>query len=431
MKNLRKSFLMTSKNIERSSAFWNMAGSMLSAFQSVIMLIVLSRVVSDELVGIYTMGNVSANLFLFIGKYGMRGFQVSDVKNIYSFKDYHMTRVISSIMMIIVSVVYTLYSAHTVGYTSEKTQIIIWMCLMRVPEAYEDVYHGDYQKKGRLDVGAKCLTIRVAVTLVLLGALVVITGNLLSSLIIATIFTYVFMVVLLYLTRDMLDQKNGKGVLNRKNVTALFIAVFPIFLAMFLSNYLGAAPKNSIDRFMDDSIQAIYGYISMPVFVVGLLASVIFNPILLRTSCMWNEGKFKDFLKTVFQQAVYVLGITVVCLIGAYLLGVPVLSFMYNKDLAPYKTDLLLIVVGSGFLAMATLFMNILTIMREQKLILAGYIIVAAAAFLLSDKVVLSYEMRGAVWFYVILLAALSVFYGAAFGIKYKKYVGGHHGITG
>jgi hypothetical protein len=91
----------------------------------------------------------------------------------------------------------------------------------------------------------------------------------------------------------------------------------------------------------------------------------------------------------------------------------------------------LLIVVGSGFLAMATLFMNILTIMREQKLILAGYIIVAAAAFLLSDKVVLSYEMRGAVWFYVILLVALSVFYGAAFGIKYKKYVGGHHGITG
>ena len=55
----------------------------------------------------------------------------------------------------------------------------------------------------------------------------------------------------------------------------------------------------------------------------------------------------------------------------------------------------------------------------------------AAAAFLFSDKVVLSYEMRGAVWFYVILLVALSVFYGAAFGIKYKKYVGGHHGITG
>ena len=421
MKNIRKSFLMTSKNIERSSAFWNMAGSMILAFQSVIMLVVLSRVVSEELVGIYTMGNVSANLFVFIGKYGMRNYQVSDVKNAYSFKDYHMTRVITSIMMIIVSIVYTLYSAHTVGYSSEKTQIIIWMCLMRVPEAYEDVFHGDYQKKGRLDIAAKCLTLRVAVTLVLFVVLVVITGNLLTSLIIATVFTYVCMAILLYFTRQMLDEKNGKGVLSKKKVMTLFITVFPLFLAMFLSNYLGAAPKNSIDRFMDDHTQAIYGYISMPVFVVGLLANVIFNPILYRTSCMWNEGKYKEFIKTVFQQILYVLALALVCLLGAYLLGVPVLSFMYNKDLAPYKTDLLLIVVGSGFLAMATLFMNILTIMREQKIILVGYIIVAAAAFIFSDKIVSKYEMRGAVWLYVILLVALSVFYGVAFGVKYRK----------
>ena len=135
-----KKFLMTSKNIPRDSAVWNMAGSMLLAFQSVVMLIVLSHVTDGVTAGIFTMGNVSANLFVFIGKYGVRGFQVSDVDNKYSFRDYHCGRAISVAVMILVSLVYTLITAFRVGYSAEKTQIIIWMCMMRVPEAYEDVF---------------------------------------------------------------------------------------------------------------------------------------------------------------------------------------------------------------------------------------------------------------------------------------------------
>ena len=406
---------MTSSNIQRDSAVWNMAGSILLAFQSVIMLIVISHVTDETTAGIFTMGNVSANLFLFIGKYGVRGFQVSDVKNKYSFKDYHYGRYISVIMMILISVIYTLYTANRVGYSSIKTQIIIWMCMMRVPEAYEDVFYGDYQKKGRLDIGSKCLTIRLIATVVLYVILIIVTKDVLLSTIISTVFTFLLMIVLILMTREMLSEGAGRGEFDARNMFRMLIATTPIFAATFLSNYIGVAPKNAIDRIMDDTSQAIYGYVSMPVFVVMLLASVVFNPVLLKISFIWSDRKFGEFVKQVIIQVFVIVGISVTCLVGAYLLGVPVLSFLYNTDLAPYKTDLMLIVTASGMLAFATLFMNVLTVMRKQAVIISGYFIVAVLATVFSDKAVKDGGIRGAVIFYLILLILLSVFYTIMF----------------
>ena len=74
--NIVKRFLTESKNIDKSAVFWNMAASMLMAFQSVIILIVIGRTIDDNKVtaGIYTFGNTINNMFLSIGKYGMNNF---------------------------------------------------------------------------------------------------------------------------------------------------------------------------------------------------------------------------------------------------------------------------------------------------------------------------------------------------------------------
>ena len=267
-------------------------------------------------------------------------------------------------------------------------------------------------------MGSKCLTLRVFITLIVYILLVFITRNLLLSTILATVFTAVVMIAFIIMTRGMLDEGAGKGVLDKKNMLGMLIATTPIFAATFLSNYISVAPKNAIDRIMDDTKQAIYGYISMPVFVVMLLASVVFNPVLLRISVIWSEKKFSEFIKEIVIQLFVVVGISVVCLVGAYLLGVPVLSVLYNEDLAPYKTELLLIVLASGMLAFATLFMNVLTIMRKQPLIITGYLVVAIVAMIFSDRAVNYGGIRGAVVFYLILLLMLSLFYAIAFVIS-------------
>lgn len=162
-----KSFILNSNNVKRDSVIWNMIGSMLMAFQSVIFLMILTRTVGLVASGIFTIAYANSSLFLNIGKYGMRNYQVSDVKNQFSFGEYLRSRWITTIVMIIVSFVYVICTAPINNYSLEKSQIIIWMCLFKVPDAMEDVYFGEYQKKGRLDVASKAMAIRMIITILL------------------------------------------------------------------------------------------------------------------------------------------------------------------------------------------------------------------------------------------------------------------------
>ena len=181
--------------IERSAYVWNTAAGLLNAFQSVVMLIVLSHVCDPAQAGIFTIAYANANLFLNLGKYGVRNFQVSDVDEKYAFAPYHAARIVSVLGMIVFGVAWTAWSAFTVGYTVEKTLVVLMMLLFKAIDAYEDVFHGNYQQHGRLDVGAKVLTLRMATMIAVFAVLIAVTRNLLLSLTVTTVFTALFFVL--------------------------------------------------------------------------------------------------------------------------------------------------------------------------------------------------------------------------------------------
>lgn len=421
--NIVKRFLTESKNIDKSAVFWNMAASMLMAFQSVIILIVIGRTIDDNKVtaGIYTFGNTINNMFLSIGKYGMRFFQVSDVDREYNFREYRMSRIITTIAMTVISTVYVLIVANQNGYSDTKTMTIIWLCLFKLADSFEDVFYGDYQKNKRLDVASKAFALRLLITIALFVIMIIVTKNLLLATAVSTIVTIILLFVLIMLTRDFVCEREPY---KMSKVWKLLVVTLPLCLGTFLTLYISAAPRTAIDRLMDEGDQAIYGYISMPVFVVQLLVLFIFNPMIYGISCLWNENKITEYIKECMKQFGFVLVVTVVCITGAWLLGIPVLSFMYNTDLAPYKTDLMIMMIGSGFLGLAGLLANLLTVMRYQNAILVGYGLTSVCAFLFAGKAVEKNGMRGAVNVYLILLIILCLIFVAEFVygvVKAKK----------
>lgn len=404
-----KEFLMSEDNIKRDSYLWNMAGSMLMAFQSVIMLMILTRTLGLVEAGIFTIAYANANLFLTIGKYGMRYFQVSDVKNQFTFAEYRASRVVTSLGMLGVSAAYTLYASVSNGYTTEKTQVIIWMCLFKMVDGIEDVYNGLYQRKNRLDVASKMLTLRMIFTIAVFGLGLIIVRDLLFALIIATIFTTILLILFIRWTYGGFSI--GKERIEKKNIFLLLKVCFPLFAGSFLSFYIGNAPKYAIDAILTDELQACYGFIAMPVFVIGLLNNFIFNPMLFRMSVLWSEKKIKEFVyRTVMQTGVVAI-ITIVCMLGAWLLGIPVLSWMYNTDLTQYKTELLVLLLGGGFLGLSGLLNAVITIIRYQKSLMWGYVVIAVLAYIFSDRIVRYYEMMGAAVLYAVLMGGLCLIF--------------------
>ncbi|CDB00774.1 membrane protein involved in the export of O-antigen [Lachnospiraceae bacterium CAG:215] len=413
-------FLINDQNIERDSFLWNMIGSMLVAFQSVIMLMILTRVLGLVDAGVFTIAFANANLFLNIGKYGMRNFQVSDVKRQFSFADYKTSRIITVLAMLLVSVGYTLYTAYENTYSIEKTQIIIWMCLFKIVDAIEDVYHGYYQQENRLDIASKCLALRMFSTILVFSLGLICFKNQLTALIISTILTtFLFLIF----TKWTIGEFHSSFVkYNKENVILLLKLCFPLFAGAFLSFYIGNAPKYAIDATLSDDLQACYGFIAMPVFVIGLLNSFIFNPMLYKLTRLWNSGKVKKFvIQTILQSGIVFL-ITIICIEGAYLLGIPVLSWLYNTDLSPYKTELLILLLGGGFLGFSGLLSAFITIIRCQKWIMWGYLFIAILAFIFSNPIVKMYRMLGAAILYTALMGGLCVIFVFLFLCGILKY---------
>ena len=62
-------------------------------------------------------------------------------------------------------------------------------------------------------------------------------------------------------------------------------------------------------------------------------------------------------------------------LAGGFILGIPVLSILYNTDLSMYKPQFMLLLVGGIGYALATFASAILTVMRKQNTIAVCYAI--------------------------------------------------------
>jgi O-antigen/teichoic acid export membrane protein len=168
--------------------------------------------------------------------------------------------------------------------------------------------------------------------------------------------------------------------------------------------YVGNAPKYAIDSLLDDQMQACYGFISMPILIITLLGSFIFNPMIADISRQWNAGNTSVFKKKIFRQLLYILLILVACLLMGYFFGIPVLSFIYNTDLSSYQSEFIILLASGGFVAVSAIFVIAITIIRYQTAIAIVYTFISVLAFIMFPIFVARHSLMGAAILYFILM---------------------------
>lgn len=406
-------FLTDSKNTNQSGYIWNMIGNMLNAFQSVVLLIIITKYATLDDAGIFTIAFVNANFFLNIGKYGMRNFQVSDTNSQFCFNSYRISRYITTAIMLIASFLYVAVASQINNYSYKKSIIIILMCIFKSVDSIEDVYHGLLQQNNRLDVAGKSMSIRMIITILTFSLAIIISKSLLSAVTISIIVTFVLYFALngycYFLLKDNLNNTREKA--SFKEILNLLKICLPLFISVFLSFYIGNAPKYSIDTYMNNEAQAIFGFISMPIFIIGLLNSFVFNPVISKMAFIWNNGEINKFKEMIRRQFFIIILISLFCEFITYLIGIEILSFMYHTDLSDFKTQLLILLLGGGFLALSGLLVTILTIMRRQTFLAFGYIFVSILSFILSPVFVQRKGITGASIIYLLLMIVLCIIF--------------------
>ena len=402
-----RTLLGKTNNIERSSYIWNSINAIIAACQCPVILMVLTRTNGVYDAGVFSIAFAVASLMLYIGLYGLRKFQASDINEKFTFSEYHGTRIVTCTVMLLICIGYCIYSAVFKDYDTEKFIIVLMVCAIRVIQAYTDVIHGRMQQKGRLDVAAKVSAIRYLSEILAYIVMLVLTHDLLiSSIVCVAISVIVMMLTSVNAARDYCDMEAS---VNIRKLKGLLIEGFPIFISLFLNMYISNAPKYAIDTYLTEEIQAIYNLIFMPAFMVGLLANFIFNPILTSYAKVWVNNEIKKFKKLIGKQCVVIVCITVLGLAVAATIGIPLLSFIFGVDLSAYKTELCVVMFGGGMLAYSTFFSTVITIIRMQKTLLVSYGVVALGAKLLSAPLVTGFGIVGATVMYAALMTILSI----------------------
>ncbi len=391
-------------NIEKKSFVWNVIGSGISAGSSFVFLLCVTRTVGIAEGGIFSLAFAIAQLLLTVGKYGVRSFQATDVSGEISFATYVITRAFFCIIMVACSAMYVWVS----GFELYKAEIVLFVCLLKMVDAVEDVFHGQFQLCDKMYIAGQLLSIRNLFSILLFGISIFITCNLLFTCAVTAIFSLLICLIINGFTVKKCGIKWGRW--NIQQGWHLFKLCTPLFAGHFLSLYIYNVPKYAIDKFCTTEMQTYYAIIFMPTFVINIFSEFVFKPMLTGLASLWHQARAKEFERIIIKLVINICVVTTAALGGMYLCGIPVLSFVYHTELKEFRTDLIILIAGGGFSAAVYMLYNVLTSMRMQKIIFVNYLTGAILITVISYYNVWRNGIRGAAVSYLIVEAIMFAF---------------------
>ncbi len=374
--------------------FWNTLASTMNALSSVILLLVVTQTMGVYAGGLFSIAYAISQQFLVLGHFEMRPLQATDLQEKYSFGEYYASRILTCALMLACIVAYAFLSASN----GPEGFVLVLVALMKFFDAFEDVFHGMFQQQGRLDIAGRAFFYRVLVTTVVFSVSAFIVRDLSIACLITLSLSLVALVVLNY--PPARDFVRVVPCFHGRQIAALLWSCVPLFIGSFLLAYIANAPRYGIESFLSKEAQTYYAVIFMPALVINLLSGFIFKPLLTTLAKRWMDGDVAGFMSIIAKGVGLVFAITAACVVVAYFIGIPILSWLYGVDLGGLRPELLLLLVGGACNAMGVILYYALVTMRCQNYVMLAYGIAAAAAYGLTQMLIPQFGLMGAVMSY-------------------------------
>ena len=366
--------------------------------------VVATHFSGTEQAGMFSLAVTIGLLLMFVGNYGVRAYQVSDVSEMQSFNDYQIQRLVTCAGMFLIGFIY----CKLRGYQGTMMAICLGVILFRVFDALADVYEGRLQQKDKLYLAGISQTVRYVLAFIVCTIVLVITRNLAwACWAMAIAEGGAMLVFTLPITYFETDRSYPW---SKRAVKELFVQCLPVFLALFLYNVLESMPKFAMEGVLAYENQLYYLALNATSQMVLVIAGLIFNPQIVRLAKIWAEPtQRKRFDLTVFAMfgiIVVVAGLVALCM---SLFGIRIFSIMYGLDFEQYRPLVLVMCAEGGLCATANLFYQIITLLREQQSITKLYLIALVFAVPVAMLLVNFSGLAGAVLANLVIMAILVV----------------------
>ncbi len=395
---------------------WNAAGSLCNAGASVILLWAVTRLAGPIAGGIFSIAFAVAQQMLTVASFESATYQVTDGRNVYRFGTYCALRLILYLLSVLIGFVVAVFS----GYSIYKCLVVLFLCLYKGLDSFNATFSASLQRHGRLDIGGKSFALRICFSTAIFIVVMAVTKELLTGAISMLAFSVLW--EFFYEMPYTDHYEKIKLDFSVKPMISLTMECLPLFLGSFLMMYICNAPKYAVDRILvDEALNTDFGILMMPSAVISLLSIFIYRPVLTKLTDWWLNGEVGCFVQSIAKMGLLVLLLTGICVLGAFWLGIPVLSLLFGLDLSPYRSALCLIVAGGGMYALANLLYNAIVIFRKQRLMIVMYAVSAAFAFVMAPIMVKHNGLEGGSVTYLLSTMVLASSMTALFAFLVRK----------
>ena len=402
---IKKFFLAQSGNQMKSGYFWTTVSGLLYSGSTFLMLLFVTHLTNAYEGGVYSIALAIGQQLVTIGYFNVKTYQASDIKEKFTFSDYLVNRFVTTFLMLLIGIGWMALG----GYEGETLQVIIWMLIFKMGESVADVLQGLFQQKNRYDISGKCVFFETAIFLAGFAGSLWISKSLPAAMcVMAVLYLLSLLVIDCRLVSAFSEIKIKFDFTRQKQ---LFLECLPLFINSFLQMYINNSAKYAIDAHETKEVLAYFNVLFMPAFVINLFAGILLKPLVTSLALRYHEREKSVFVNTLKRQTVMIGGLTVVCVLAAYVAGIPVLSFLYGLDLSDYRMALCIMILGGAFCAVYTMFQYAIIIMRHQYYSLIGCGITALTASVLMPWMTGKYSIMGAAWGYLALMIMMSVIY--------------------
>lgn len=336
-----------------------LAGTLSQGLSQWILIVVLAKTGTVEMVGSFTLGLAIGMPVLMLSSLSLRSIQITDGDHTYRFLDYLVLRLsaaIASLMLIAII-------ATSARYSNEVVASVTLISAAKAIEYVSDIFYGILQREERMAGIASSMILRGTLSVCALAAGVYFTGSLVwgaAGLLAASAVTLLAHDV--PRTLSLLNKQLTGGLMDcvtyfralwdpdsHRRLRALFIAGLPLGLVLMLVSLNLTLPRYFIEHNLGLRELGIFSLLANLLAVGNVVSNALGQGAAPRLAKYFAASEMRAFRSLLSVLVVASLSLGAIGLIVASLFGRQILAIIYRPEYSTRQDVLLWLMAASGF----------------------------------------------------------------------------------
>ncbi len=382
---------MTQPSMKKCMA-WNAAGNLLYMGCQWIVTVLVTVIGGLVDAGILSVAMSVSAAFQTLALFGIRNYQVSDIEDQYTNTCYVALRVLTCAATLPICIAFCLCS----GYLGSQLLAVFLFMIFRLAECFSDVLHGIAQKRERLDIAGKAFAIKGIGLIVTFLAGYLLSHNLNIGLACMAIFSCA--TTLLYDLPSVRKLAHLSFFTKLSKTGRLALETLPLCVYLFLSTAIVTVPKLILEKQCGEAVLGAYSSVFAPAMLLQAAMGYLYTPFAVKMGLLHKEHDHRAFFKLIIKLTLALVGIFAVILVLAQLLGEFALVLVFGEQLREYVYLLNPILIVNLVISLMGLYAMAVTVLRNFRILLFGYVIGAALAVVLPAPAIRCFGPNGTSW---------------------------------